>query len=59
MRLALQLIGFCVTDGVMPFDASHYASPSSEEILDIGMQLTANAAIKQLMVGSFNVYFAV
>uniref|UniRef100_A0A0M3HP66 Alpha-catulin n=1 Tax=Ascaris lumbricoides TaxID=6252 RepID=A0A0M3HP66_ASCLU len=49
MRLALQLIGFCVTDGVMPFDASHYASPSSEEILDIGMQLTANAAIKQLM----------
>lgn len=50
MRLALQLIALCVSDGVMHFDASHFASPSSEEVLDIGMQLTANAAIRQLMV---------
>ncbi|VDK43732.1 unnamed protein product [Anisakis simplex] len=49
MRLSLQLIGLCVTDGIIPFDATHYASPSTDEILDIGMQLTANAAIKQLM----------
>ncbi|KAL3998561.1 Vinculin family protein [Acanthocheilonema viteae] len=49
MRLALQLIALCVSDGVMHFDASHFALPSSEEVLDIGMQLTANAAIRQLM----------
>ncbi|KAM3720321.1 Alpha-catulin [Dirofilaria immitis] len=49
MRLALQLIALCVSDGVMHFDASHFTSPSSEEVLDIGMQLTANAAIRRLM----------
>ncbi|CAG9533180.1 unnamed protein product [Cercopithifilaria johnstoni] len=49
MRLALQLIAFCVSDGVMHFDASHFVLPSSEEVLDIGMQLTANAAIRRLM----------
>lgn len=50
MRLALQLIALCVSDGVLHFDASHFTSPSSEEVLDIGMQLTANAAIRRLMV---------
>lgn len=50
MRLALQLIALCVSDGVMHVDSSHYASPSGGEVLDIGMQLTANAAIRQLMV---------
>ncbi|VDO20931.1 unnamed protein product, partial [Brugia timori] len=49
MRLALQLIALCVSDGVLHFDASHFTSPSSEEVLDIGMQLTANAAIRRLM----------
>uniref|UniRef100_A0A915PY69 Alpha-catenin n=1 Tax=Setaria digitata TaxID=48799 RepID=A0A915PY69_9BILA len=50
MRLALQLIALCVSDGVMHFDASHFlSSSSSDEVLDIGMQLTANAAIRRLM----------
>uniref|UniRef100_A0A0R3S3R6 Alpha-catulin n=1 Tax=Elaeophora elaphi TaxID=1147741 RepID=A0A0R3S3R6_9BILA len=49
MRLALQLIALCVSDGVMHFDASHFALPPSEEVLDIGMQLTVNAAIRRLM----------
>ncbi|EJD75283.1 CBR-CTN-1 protein [Loa loa] len=49
MRLALQLIALCVSDGVMHFDASHFTLPSNEEVLDIGMQLTANAAIRRLM----------
>ncbi|VDM96508.1 unnamed protein product [Thelazia callipaeda] len=48
MRLALQLIALCVSDGVLHFDLSHFASPSGKEVLDIGMQLTANAAIRQL-----------
>lgn len=52
MRLALQLIALCVSDGIMHFDSSHFTSPSSEEVLDIGIQLTANAAIRQLMVFS-------
>lgn len=52
MRLALQLIALCVSDGVMHLDASHFALPSSEEVLDIGMQLTANATIRRLMVFS-------
>ncbi|VDO29234.1 unnamed protein product [Onchocerca flexuosa] len=52
MRLALQLIALCVSDGVMHFDATHFTSPSSDEVLDIGMQLTANAAIRRLMVFS-------
>ncbi|EJW79923.1 hypothetical protein WUBG_09169 [Wuchereria bancrofti] len=49
MRLALQLIALCVSDGVLHFDASHFTLPSSEEVLDIGIQLTANAAIRRLM----------
>ncbi|VDN57602.1 unnamed protein product [Dracunculus medinensis] len=49
LRLALQLIALCVTDGIMQFDGAHFVQPSNEEVLDIGMQLTANAAMKQLM----------
>lgn len=50
MRLALQLIALCVSDGVMHFDASHFTSSTSEEVLDIGMQLTVNVAIRRLTV---------
>lgn len=49
MRLSLQLIGFCVTDGILPFDVGHFASTAGEETLDIGLQITANTSIKHLM----------
>lgn len=52
MRLALQLIALCASDGVMHFDASHFISPTIDEVLDIGMQLTSNVAIRRLMVFS-------
>lgn len=48
MRTALQLIGLCVTDGVLPFDPSRYLQPPADT-LDIGLQLTANVAIKQML----------
>ncbi|CAJ0592643.1 unnamed protein product [Cylicocyclus nassatus] len=48
IRTALQLIAICVSDGVIPVDANRFVQTSSEEPLDIGIQLTANAAIKQL-----------
>uniref|UniRef100_A0A0N4Z1P6 Alpha-catulin n=1 Tax=Parastrongyloides trichosuri TaxID=131310 RepID=A0A0N4Z1P6_PARTI len=51
LRLGLQLIGLCVTDGVVPYDISRYYTPLSfpaDEPLDIGLQLTASVAIKQL-----------
>ncbi|CAJ0961572.1 unnamed protein product, partial [Mesorhabditis belari] len=48
MRLALQLLAICICDGVIPLDANRYVSAPLEEPLDIGIQLTANAAIKQL-----------
>ncbi|VDK74918.1 unnamed protein product [Litomosoides sigmodontis] len=48
MRLALQLIALCVSDGVMHFDPSHFALSTGEEVLDIGMQLTVNVAIRRL-----------
>uniref|UniRef100_A0A0K0FXY0 Alpha-catulin (inferred by orthology to a human protein) n=1 Tax=Strongyloides venezuelensis TaxID=75913 RepID=A0A0K0FXY0_STRVS len=51
LRLNLQLIGLCVTDGVIPYDISRYYTPlsfPSDEPLDIGLQLTASVAIKQL-----------
>ncbi|KAL3119968.1 hypothetical protein niasHT_007096 [Heterodera trifolii] len=55
IRSALQLVAICVTDGVMPFDASAaYPSPLDELSrtrdgpLDIGIQLTASVAIRQL-----------
>ncbi|KAK0423881.1 hypothetical protein QR680_008384 [Steinernema hermaphroditum] len=50
IRLSLQLITLCVTDGVMIFDNNRYvtAQPNDEPI-DLGMQLTASAAIRQLM----------
>lgn len=53
MRTSLQLIGLCITDGVLPFDPARYFAGigyPEEETLDIGLQLTANAAIKQLVV---------
>uniref|UniRef100_A0A915MJ76 Uncharacterized protein n=1 Tax=Meloidogyne javanica TaxID=6303 RepID=A0A915MJ76_MELJA len=55
IRSALQLIAICVTDGVMAFDAmSAYSSPldelslATDGPLDIGIQLTASVAIRQL-----------
>ncbi|VDM79322.1 unnamed protein product, partial [Strongylus vulgaris] len=48
IRTALQLIAICVSDGVIPIDANRFVQTTSEEPLDIGIQLTANAAIKQL-----------
>ncbi|CEF68630.1 Alpha-catulin [Strongyloides ratti] len=51
LRLNLQLIGLCVTDGVVPYDISRYYTPlsfPSDEPLDIGLQLTASVTIKQL-----------
>ena len=66
--MALQLIGICITDGVMPFNPEQYgiqcSTPLDEIIqnrdcpIDIGLQLTVNVAIKQLcemleMVTSF------
>ncbi|MFH4975816.1 hypothetical protein AB6A40_002525 [Gnathostoma spinigerum] len=48
IRLSLQVIGLCVTDGVMMFDPSRYVSCSNDSILDIGGQLSTNLAIKQL-----------
>ncbi|KAK6025036.1 hypothetical protein OSTOST_09074 [Ostertagia ostertagi] len=48
IRTALQLIAICVCDGVLPVDPLRFVQTSSEEPLDIGIQLTANAAIKQL-----------
>uniref|UniRef100_A0AAF5D5W6 N-acyl-aliphatic-L-amino acid amidohydrolase n=1 Tax=Strongyloides stercoralis TaxID=6248 RepID=A0AAF5D5W6_STRER len=51
LRLNLQLIGLCVTDGVIPYDISRYYTPlsfPSNEPLDIGLQLTASVTIKQL-----------
>ncbi|PAV76564.1 hypothetical protein WR25_19200 [Diploscapter pachys] len=48
IRLALQLIAICVSDGVYPLEGGRYAQSTSDEPLDIGIQLTANAAIKQL-----------
>uniref|UniRef100_A0AC35TK90 Alpha-catulin n=1 Tax=Rhabditophanes sp. KR3021 TaxID=114890 RepID=A0AC35TK90_9BILA len=51
LRLGLQLIGLCVTDGTLQYDTSRYFSPLSfrgDDPLDIGLQLTASVAIKQL-----------
>ncbi|XGW19121.1 hypothetical protein V3C99_003161 [Haemonchus contortus] len=48
IRIALQLIAICACDGVISVDPVRFVQTSSEEPLDIGIQLTANAAIKQL-----------
>ena len=46
------MIALCVTDGVLPFDQSRYSTTDPLEMnegpLDIGNQLTASVAIKQL-----------
>uniref|UniRef100_A0A915I097 Alpha-catulin n=1 Tax=Romanomermis culicivorax TaxID=13658 RepID=A0A915I097_ROMCU len=52
MRLALQLVGLCVCEGVVQFDTSRYfvgIGYHEDEPLDIGLQLTASVAIKQLL----------
>uniref|UniRef100_A0A1I8ARQ4 Alpha-catulin n=2 Tax=Steinernema glaseri TaxID=37863 RepID=A0A1I8ARQ4_9BILA len=50
IRLSLQLISLCVTDGVMISDNNRYATAQpNDEPIDLGMQLTASAAIRQLM----------
>lgn len=48
IRLSLQLIALCSCDGVLPLDTARYGQPMSDEPLDIGIQLTANTAIRQL-----------
>ncbi|GMR53086.1 hypothetical protein PMAYCL1PPCAC_23281 [Pristionchus mayeri] len=48
MRIALQLIATCICDGVLPIENDRYCSGNPDEPLDIGIQLTANAAIRQL-----------
>ncbi|VDP35537.1 unnamed protein product [Heligmosomoides polygyrus] len=48
IRIALQLIAICVSDGVLPVEPTRFMQTTNEEPLDIGIQLTANAAIKQL-----------
>ncbi|KAE9418550.1 hypothetical protein Angca_007517, partial [Angiostrongylus cantonensis] len=55
IRYALQLIAICVSDGVVPVESSRFIQTTGEEPLDIGIQLTANAAIKQLTVFSSSV----
>jgi hypothetical protein len=53
MRTSLQLIALCITDGILPYDPMRYfggCAMNDDEPLDIGLQLTANAAIKQLVV---------
>ncbi|KAF8368377.1 ctn-1, partial [Pristionchus pacificus] len=48
MRVALQLIATCISDGVLPIETDRYCPSNPDEPLDIGIQLTANAAIRQL-----------
>uniref|UniRef100_A0AC34QMN7 Alpha-catulin n=2 Tax=Panagrolaimus sp. JU765 TaxID=591449 RepID=A0AC34QMN7_9BILA len=51
IRQSLQLIAICITDGVMPLEQNRYC-PDIDPIngpIDIGIQLTANVSIKQLM----------
>ncbi|CAI4230958.1 unnamed protein product [Auanema sp. JU1783] len=48
IRIALQLISICVCDGVFPMESARYAQSTSDEPLDIGIQLTASAATRQL-----------
>ena len=51
IRQSLELIAICVTDGVMPIEPNRYAVDVDPVFgpLDIGIQLTANVSIKQLM----------
>ncbi|VDP01351.1 unnamed protein product [Soboliphyme baturini] len=52
IRFSLQLIALCVSDGVVPYDPCCFCMNSEyndEEPLDLGLQLTATVAIKQLL----------
>lgn len=53
--MSLQLIGVCVTDGIIPFDPGRYGpSPDQQqdldngEPLDVGTQMTASIGIRHL-----------
>ncbi|CAD5208861.1 unnamed protein product [Bursaphelenchus xylophilus] len=50
IRTALQLVALCICDGVLPLDPHRYCPPTSPDAgpLDIGIQLTAMVAIRQL-----------
>ncbi|CAD5206296.1 unnamed protein product [Bursaphelenchus okinawaensis] len=50
IRCALQLVALCICDGVLPLDQHRYCPPLTPEAgpLDIGIQLTATVAIRQL-----------
>ncbi|KRZ77240.1 Alpha-catulin [Trichinella papuae] len=51
IRSALQLIALCVCEGVYPYDPARYCTSvrPEEEPFDIGLQLTADIAIKQFL----------
>ncbi|KRX50966.1 Alpha-catulin [Trichinella sp. T9] len=51
IRSALQLIALCVCEGVYPYDPARYCASvrPEEEPFDIGLQLTADIAIKQFL----------
>ncbi|EGT51040.1 hypothetical protein CAEBREN_31180 [Caenorhabditis brenneri] len=48
MKLSLELIAICVCDGILTTDKNRYIQDEPEMPIDIALQLTANAAIKQL-----------
>uniref|UniRef100_A0A8R1E3C2 Alpha-catulin n=1 Tax=Caenorhabditis japonica TaxID=281687 RepID=A0A8R1E3C2_CAEJA len=49
MRVSLELIAICVCDGILTSDKQRYVQePEPDMPIDIALQLTANAAIKQL-----------
>ncbi|CAD6184915.1 unnamed protein product [Caenorhabditis auriculariae] len=48
IRLSLELIAICVCDGVLTMEKNRYAPEDQQMPIDIALQLTANAAIKQL-----------
>ncbi|CCD70912.3 Alpha-catulin [Caenorhabditis elegans] len=48
MKLSLELIAICVCDGILTTEKSRYIQDEPDMPIDIALQLTANAAIKQL-----------
>ncbi|CAI5438837.1 unnamed protein product [Caenorhabditis angaria] len=48
MKLSLELIAICVCDGILTTEKNRYIQDEPDMPIDIALQLTANAAIKQL-----------
>ncbi|CAB3410886.1 unnamed protein product [Caenorhabditis bovis] len=48
MKVSLELIAICVCDGILTTDKNRYIQDEPDMPIDIALQLTANAAIKQL-----------